>query len=147
MTPIATLVAALSMATLSACVETLRSVSPDGRLSVTHSDAQWRTLLTPAQYHGLREYGTETPFSSSLVDEHRHGVFSCAACRRDLFLSVAKFDSGTGWPSFWKALDSVVVAVVGRWSGRAPTCVAATAEATSATYSTTDRPPPACATP
>ena len=75
---------------------------------VTHSDAQWRQMLTPAQYHVLREEGTERPFSSALNDEHRSGIFACAGCRLELFSSRTKFDSHTGWPSFWAPLEHAV---------------------------------------
>ena len=76
---------------------------------VTHSDDEWKRLLTPAQYDVLRQAGTETPYSSPLNDEHRRGVFGCAGCALDLFSSDTKFDSGTGWPSFWKPLDNAVI--------------------------------------
>ncbi len=76
---------------------------------VSHSDAEWRQLLTPEQYDVLRRAGTETPFTSPLNDEHRAGVFGCAGCALDLFSSTTKFDSGTGWPSFWKAMDNAVL--------------------------------------
>jgi peptide-methionine (R)-S-oxide reductase len=68
---------------------------------VNHTDAEWRKLLTPAQYATLRQSATERPFSSPLLNEHRPGFFGCAGCDRRLFSSEAKFDSGTGWPSFW----------------------------------------------
>jgi peptide-methionine (R)-S-oxide reductase len=76
---------------------------------VTHTDAEWHKLLTDAQYHVLREAGTERPYSSPLNDEHRMGIFSCAGCKLDLFSSKTKFDSHTGWPSFWQPLDNAVV--------------------------------------
>ena len=76
---------------------------------VTHTDAEWRQRLTPAQYDVLRAAGTETPFSSPLDDEYRAGVFSCAGCALDLFSSTTKFDSGTGWPSFFQALANAVI--------------------------------------
>jgi peptide-methionine (R)-S-oxide reductase len=76
---------------------------------VTHTDAEWRQLLNPQQYQVLRNAGTELPFSSPLNNEHRSGVFSCAGCGLDLFSSATKFDSGTGWPSFYQALDNAVV--------------------------------------
>ncbi|MFZ6644890.1 peptide-methionine (R)-S-oxide reductase MsrB [Undibacterium sp. TJN25] len=76
---------------------------------ISHSDAEWRKLLTPKQYSVLRQAGTEYPFSSPLDHEKRSGVFSCAGCALPLFSSQTKFDSGTGWPSFWKPLDNAVV--------------------------------------
>lgn len=79
-----------------------------GEFAVTHSDAEWRALLTPAQYDVLRRSGTEPPHSSPLNDEHRPGSFACAGCGLALFASEAKFDSGTGWPSFWQPLDGAV---------------------------------------
>ncbi|MFT3973786.1 MAG: peptide-methionine (R)-S-oxide reductase MsrB [Amaricoccus sp.] len=76
--------------------------------AVTHTDAEWRTLLSPAAYDVLRHEGTERPFTSPLLDEHRAGVFTCAGCALDLFSSDTKFESGTGWPSFWQPLDGAV---------------------------------------
>jgi peptide-methionine (R)-S-oxide reductase len=75
---------------------------------VTHTDAEWRKLLTPAQYDVLRHEGTERPFTSPLNKEKRGGVFSCAGCALPLFSSKTKFESGTGWPSFWQPLDKAV---------------------------------------
>src|SRR5262252_7477468 len=72
---------------------------------VTHSDEEWRKLLTPEQYHVLRHEGTERPFTSALNNEHRPGTFSCAGCDLPLYSSKAKFESGTGWPSFWAPLS------------------------------------------
>ncbi len=78
------------------------------RFELSHSDAEWRKLLTPQQYKVLREEDTERPFSSPLNHEKRSGTFSCAGCALALFSSDTKFDSGTGWPSFWKPLDGAV---------------------------------------
>ncbi|MGS0897094.1 peptide-methionine (R)-S-oxide reductase MsrB [Burkholderia stagnalis] len=75
---------------------------------LTLSDAEWHRRLTPAQYTILREAGTEPPYTSPLNDEHRHGTFACAGCALALFSSTTKFDSHTGWPSFWKPLDHAV---------------------------------------
>ena len=77
--------------------------------AVTHTEAEWRKLLTPAQFDVLREEGTERPFTSPLLKEHRKGVFACAGCDQDAFDSATKFESGTGWPSFWKPLDKAVL--------------------------------------
>jgi peptide-methionine (R)-S-oxide reductase len=76
---------------------------------VTHTDAEWHKLLTPEQYAVLRQEATERPFTSALLNEHRAGVFGCAGCGRGLFSSETKFDSGTGWPSFWAPLNDSAV--------------------------------------
>ena len=73
-----------------------------------HSDAEWRQQLTPAQYAVLRQHSTERPYSSPLNGEKRAGVFACAGCGLPLFSSEAKYDSGTGWPSFWRPLDNAI---------------------------------------
>ncbi|TCL75723.1 peptide-methionine (R)-S-oxide reductase MsrB [Rhizobium sp. BK251] len=79
------------------------------RFAVTHSEAEWRSLLTPDQYAVLRESATEYPNTSPLLQEHGKGNFACAGCDQDLFSSATKFESGTGWPSFWAPLDDKVV--------------------------------------
>ncbi|MCU7251007.1 peptide-methionine (R)-S-oxide reductase MsrB [Pseudomonas koreensis] len=75
---------------------------------VTHSDSEWRSLLTDEQYRILREEGTERAYSSALNNEHRAGHFACAGCDLALFSSETKFDSRTGWPSFWAPLEHAV---------------------------------------
>lgn len=72
------------------------------------SDEQWRKKLAPAAYNTLRREATEYPFSSALNNEHRAGTFSCAGCALPLFSSSTKFNSGTGWPSFWQPLAHAV---------------------------------------
>jgi peptide-methionine (R)-S-oxide reductase len=76
---------------------------------IAKSDAEWRAELTPEQYHILREKGTERAFTGAYWDEHRPGVYRCAACGNELFDARTKFESGTGWPSFYepKAADAV----------------------------------------
>lgn len=80
-----------------------------GTFAVTHSKEEWQRLLTADQYTVLREEGTERPFTSELLHEERKGNFACAGCDQDAFASTTKFDSGTGWPSFWAALDNAVI--------------------------------------
>jgi len=84
---------------------------------VTKTDAEWQRLLTPAQYQVLRQEDTESPGSSPLLDEHRKGVFVCAGCDLPLFKSETKFDSGTGWPSFWRPIEGAVGTHVDRSLG------------------------------
>ncbi|HTP81739.1 MAG TPA: peptide-methionine (R)-S-oxide reductase MsrB [Alphaproteobacteria bacterium] len=76
---------------------------------VSHSDAEWHKLLSAEQYAVLRQEGTERPFTSPLLNEHRRGNFACAGCSLDVFSSTTKFDSGTGWPSFWAPLSPKVI--------------------------------------
>jgi peptide-methionine (R)-S-oxide reductase len=77
--------------------------------AVNHTPDQWRRILGAQRYHILREGGTERAFTSPLLGEHRKGVFACAGCALPLFSSETKFESGTGWPSFWKPLPKAVV--------------------------------------
>jgi len=72
------------------------------------TDEEWRVKLTPEQYEVLRKHGTERAGTSPLNREHRQGVFRCAGCGQELFTSETKFDSGTGWPSFFAPLDDAV---------------------------------------
>jgi peptide-methionine (R)-S-oxide reductase len=68
---------------------------------VRKTESEWRELLTPEQFHVMREKGTERPFTGALLSNHEDGVYHCAACDAPLFTSDKKFDSGSGWPSFW----------------------------------------------
>jgi peptide-methionine (R)-S-oxide reductase len=87
-------------------VQSRAAVAQEAHL--VRTDAEWRSTLTPDQYAILRKEGTERPFTSPLLHEERKGVFACAGCGLDLFSSSTKFDSGTGWPSFWAPLDKAV---------------------------------------
>jgi peptide-methionine (R)-S-oxide reductase len=75
---------------------------------VRHSDANWRRRLSSEQFRVLRRGATEPPFASPLLNERRSGIYECAGCGLPLFSSATKFDSGTGWPSFFKPLDGAV---------------------------------------
>jgi peptide-methionine (R)-S-oxide reductase len=80
----------------------------DEQFPVSKPPAEWRQQLTPEQYYVLREHGTERAGTSPLNNEKRSGTFVCAGCEQDLFASDTKYESGTGWPSFWKPLDGAV---------------------------------------
>ena len=70
------------------------------------TEAEWRELLTPEQFRVMREKGTEPPFTGALLNNHDEGVYHCAACNAPLFTSDKKFESGSGWPSFWLPVSS-----------------------------------------
>ena len=78
------------------------------KFEVEKTDAEWRAQLTSQQYEILRNQGTERPWSSPLLNEHRKGVFACAGCDHPLFSSETKFESGTGWPSFYRPMENAV---------------------------------------
>ena len=85
-----------------------RAASSPERFEVEKTDAEWRAILSPAGYQVLRHEGTERAWTSPLLEEHRAGVFLCAGCALPLFSSKTKYDSGTGWPSFWAPLPDAV---------------------------------------
>ncbi|RRU11075.1 peptide-methionine (R)-S-oxide reductase MsrB [Stenotrophomonas sp. 278] len=102
--------AASGLLGLTACSRAapVAAAEPARTFEVMRTDAQWQQQLTPAQYSVLRRKGTERPYSSPLNKEHRKGTFTCAGCALPLFSSSTKFDSGTGWPSFWAPLHDAV---------------------------------------
>lgn len=84
--------------------------SPGTPNKVVKTDAEWRKALTPEQFHVARKKGTERPFSGAHWDNHEQGVYRCVCCDAELFHSDHKFDSGTGWPSFWQPAEEQNVA-------------------------------------
>lgn len=80
----------------------------NGEFEIMRTDKEWKSVLTPEQYYVLRRHGTERAGSSPLDREKRSGTFHCAGCGLPLYASEAKFDSGTGWPSFWEAIEGAV---------------------------------------
>jgi peptide-methionine (R)-S-oxide reductase len=100
------------------------SVAATRGYAVTHTPAEWQRLLGPQRYAILREASTERQFTNPLLNEHRRGTFVCAACALPLFSSTTKYDSGTGWPSFWQPLAHGIVTQPDRhyrYIGGAPT--------------------------
>ena len=81
-----------------------KAAQPAKSFPLTKTDEEWRAQLSPQQFDVLREHGTERAFTSPLNDEHRAGVFHCAGCDQPVYASETKFDSGTGWPSFYQAV-------------------------------------------
>jgi len=85
-----------------------RAFAAPGSFKITRTEAEWRALLTDIEYAVMREDETETPHSSPLDKETRQGVYHCKGCDLPLYSSAQKYDSGTGWPSFWKSLPDAV---------------------------------------
>ncbi len=92
-------------------------LAADEAFPVQHSDAEWKSKLSPEQFHVLRQHGTERPGSSTLNYEKRTGVFSCAGCGQALFASDTKYESGSGWPSFFQPIVGAVDTTVDRSLG------------------------------
>ena len=97
-----------SLLGLAACTPQAPAATRGKRFEIMRSDAEWRERLSPSQYAVLRRDGTERPYSSPLNSEHRKGAFACAGCALPVFSSTTKFESGTGWPSFWAPLHNAV---------------------------------------
>lgn len=84
------------------------SAASEENFEITRTDDEWRALLSPEQYNVLRQEGTERAFTSPLNEEKRAGLFLCAGCDLPVYSSETKYDSGTGWPSFWDALPDAI---------------------------------------
>ena len=114
------------------------------RYKVMHSDAEWRTLLTPEQYAVMRQHGTERPGSCALLVEKRPGTFSCVGCGEPLFKSTVKFESGTGWPSFNDPVPGAVETTTDRSLGMVRTEVHCATCGSHLGHVFEDGPPPSC---
>lgn len=96
----------------SACSQPREQQQPPGKpFTVTRTEAEWKQLLTPLQYHVLREKGTERAFTGEYWNHHATGIYYCAGCHNALFASETKFDSGTGWPSYYQPVSDSAVHV------------------------------------
>jgi peptide-methionine (R)-S-oxide reductase len=89
-------------------------MASQGKFPVEKTEQEWRQTLTPEQYYVLREHGTERPGSCALLHEKRAGTFSCVGCGQPLFVAERKFESGTGWPSFFAPLQGAIETTVDR---------------------------------
>jgi peptide-methionine (R)-S-oxide reductase len=107
----------LGLSAAAGMVAVLRPGRAAQPFEITHTETEWRTMLTPEQYRVLRQEGTERPFTSPLNDEHRPGTFACAGCGLPLFVTDTKFNSGTGWPSFWQPIEGAVATTEDRQLG------------------------------
>lgn len=87
---------------------------PDQQFPVTKTDEEWRQILTTEQYEVLRGHATERPGSCALLSEHRAGTFKCAGCGQPLFVADRKFESGTGWPSFFAPIEGTLGSTIDR---------------------------------
>lgn len=100
---------AVALPLLTGCGGSAAEARETKRFRITRTEAQWRRRLTRQEYYVLRDAGTERAYTSPLNDEKRRGTFVCAGCENELYSSTHKYDSGTGWPSFWQAIDGGAV--------------------------------------
>ncbi len=102
---------ALTGISLLSCAQSKSKPVSTKDFPVKKTEAEWKKELTPAQYYVLRQKGTERAFTGEYADNHEKGIYYCAACHQELFDSTTKFESGTGWPSFWKPIKPEDVSV------------------------------------
>lgn len=112
---------AVSILVVGACAQkskysTTNSASVEGNFQVAKTNQEWKKLLSPLAYHVMREQGTERAFSGKHWDNKKKGTYTCAACKKPLFSSETKFESGTGWPSYWKPISKKAVGITKDYS-------------------------------
>jgi peptide-methionine (R)-S-oxide reductase len=101
-------IAAIAGFGLSRYLAGVGTATAEGKFEITKPEAEWRKILTPDQFYVLRQHGTERPESSPLDKQYSKGTYTCAGCNLPLFPSTTKFDSGTGWPSFYAPLKGAI---------------------------------------
>src|SRR2546427_12902316 len=134
------LLAGIGLAGIAAYARNIFALGPHvgaEKFEVSKTEAEWKQGLTHEQFQVLRKGGTERPYSSALDNEHRPGLFACAACDLPLFRSETKFDTGTGWPSFFAPIEDAVRTSNTACSFHERKCIAGAAAVISATCSTT----------
>jgi peptide-methionine (R)-S-oxide reductase len=111
MKPLNITIILLSLSMFACGQEKSKKVQTRNQFEVTKTEAEWKKSLTPTQFEVLRQKGTERAFTGALWDNHETGVYYCAGCEQELFSSETKFESGSGWPSFYQPIKEGVVAV------------------------------------
>lgn len=101
----------IALLTISACAQEKSKSAPSKKYDVTKTESEWKTTLSPMQFEVLRLKGTEQAFTGTYWDNHEKGIYYCAGCNQELFSSDTKFESGSGWPSFYQPIKKEMVEI------------------------------------